>query len=136
MDPKTGEIIAMCSVPDYDPNNYKDVSNINVYNNPVIFSQFEPGSTFKSITMAAALDQGKVNPSSTYIDKGEVYIEGWPKPIRNSDFATKGGHGVTTMSTVLEKSLNLGAIYAMQQVTPQVFADYVKKFGLFSKFPG
>lgn len=133
MNPKTGEIIAMCSVPDYDPNNYRNVSDINVYNNPVIFSQFEPGSTFKSITMAAALDQGKVTPSTTYLDKGEIFIEGWPKPIRNSDFATKGGHGVTTMNTVLEKSLNLGAIYSMQQVGPQVFADYVKKFGFGEK---
>lgn len=133
MEPKTGAIIAMCSAPDYDPNNYKNVFDINVYNNPVIFSQFEPGSTFKSITMAAALDQGKVTPETTYEDKGFVMVEGWPKPIKNSDYESFGGHGKTDMTTVLVSSLNTGAIFAMEKVGPQMFSEYVKKFGFGEK---
>lgn len=127
--PKTGAIIAMCSVPDFDPNNYKGVKDIGVYNNPATFYQYEPGSVFKVVTMAIAIDQGKVNPATTYQDEGQIMINGWPKPIRNSDFDTKGPHGVVDMNAVLENSLNTGAIFAMRQVGPKIFAEYVKNFG-------
>jgi cell division protein FtsI/penicillin-binding protein 2 len=133
MNPKTGAIIAMCSVPDFDPNDYKDVSNIRVFNNPVTFDQYEPGSVFKAVTMSIAIDQGKVSPTTTYNDPGELMINGWDKPIRNSDFDTKGGHGVVDMNVVLENSLNTGAIFAMRQVGPTVFADYIKNYGFGEK---
>ena len=129
VNPKTGAIIAMCSVPDFNPNGYQDVSDISVYNNPALFNQYEPGSVFKTITMSIAIDQGKVTPATTYQDEGEIMINGWPKPIRNSDFSTHGGHGVVDMNTVLENSLNTGAIFTMRQVGPKVFADYVKNYG-------
>lgn len=129
INPKTGAIIAMCSVPDFDPNSYKDVKDIGVYNNPALFEQYEPGSVFKTVTMSIAVDQGKVSPSTTYEDKGEMMINGWPKPIRNSDFSTHGAHGVVDMNAVLENSLNTGAIFAMRQVGPKVFANYVKDYG-------
>lgn len=133
MEPKTGAILAMCSFPDYDPNNYSDTDNINNYNNPAIFYQYEPGSIFKVMTMAASLDQGKVTPETTYEDKGQILIEGWPKPIKNSDFDTAGGHGRVNMVSVLENSLNTGAIFAMQKIGPDIFSDYVKKFGFGEK---
>lgn len=133
LNPKTGAIIAMCSVPDFDPNNYKDVDNIRVYNNPAIFDQYEPGSVFKVITMAVAIDQNKVTPATTYKDEGRIMINGWPKPISNSDFDTKGAHGIVDMNAVLDNSLNTGAIFAMRQVGPKVFADYVKNFGFGEK---
>ncbi|MBU4375287.1 penicillin-binding protein 2 [Patescibacteria group bacterium] len=131
MDPKNGAILAMCSWPDYDPNDYKDVENISVYNNPAIFSEYEPGSIFKSITMAAAIDQDKVSPETTYNDEGMLTIDGWP--IKNSDYESYGGHGIVDMNTVLVASLNTGAIYAMEQTGAKVFADYVKKFNFGEK---
>jgi cell division protein FtsI/penicillin-binding protein 2 len=133
MEPATGAIIALCAYPDYDPNEYRQVDEMKTFNNPAIFSQYEPGSTFKSITMAAALDQGKVNPASVYDDKGFVMVAGWPKPIKNSDFESFGGHGRTDMTTVLVNSLNTGAIFAMEQIGANTFADYVKKFGFGEK---
>ncbi|OIO06593.1 hypothetical protein CO115_03330 [Candidatus Falkowbacteria bacterium CG_4_9_14_3_um_filter_36_9] len=133
INPKTGAILAMCSWPDYDPNNFSNESDINIFNNPVIFEQYEPGSIFKGITMAAAIDQGKLEPDSTYDDKGSILIEGWPKPIKNSDYETHGGHGVTDMNEVLTQSLNTGAIFAMNKITPEVFAQYVKNFGFGEK---
>ncbi|WKZ24485.1 MAG: penicillin-binding protein 2 [Patescibacteria group bacterium] len=133
VDPKTGAILVMCGSPDFDPNTYEKTKNIQVFNNPGVFNQYEPGSVFKAITMAAALDQEKVTPASTYVDHGQIMIPGWHRPIRNSDFAQKGGHGLVDMNKVLEQSLNTGAIYAMQQVGPAVFADYVKKFGFGEK---
>ncbi|MFA6194459.1 MAG: penicillin-binding protein 2 [Patescibacteria group bacterium] len=133
INPKTGAIIAMCSIPDFNPNDYKDVADISVYNNPALFNQYEPGSVFKTVTMSIAIDQGKVSPATTYKDEGQIMINGWPKPIRNSDFATKGGHGVVDMNFVLENSLNTGAIFAMRQAGPKVFADYVKNYGFGEK---
>ncbi len=134
MEPKTGAILAMCSWPDYDPNNYKDVEDIRVYNNPSIFSEYEPGSIFKPITMAAAIDQEKVTPETTYFDEGSIMVSGWDKPIRNSDYDSHGGHGEVDMNYVLEKSLNTGAIYAMQQIGPEVFSQYVQDFGFGEKW--
>jgi len=129
VDPKTGAILVMCSAPDFDPNNYQLVPDIKVFNNPVVFDQYEPGSVFKAITMAAALDKEKVTPDTTYQDNGQIMIKGWPKPIKNSDFSSFGAHGTTSMVKVLELSLNTGAIFAMQQVGYKDFADYVKRFG-------
>lgn len=129
MEPKTGAIIAMCSYPDYDPNNYQDVRYSKVYRNPAIYDNYEPGSTFKVITLAAALDQEKVGPESMYNDTGQIMIDGWNKPISNSDFSTFGAHGKTSVTTMLEKSLNVGAIWTMDQVGPVIFSQYVKKFG-------
>lgn len=133
VDPKTGAILAMCSAPNFDPNDYRLVKDISVYNNPAVFDQYEPGSVFKAITMAAALDQDKVTPETTYDDKGQVMINGWPKPIRNSDFETHGGHGITNMVTVLEQSLNTGAIFAMEQIGAKKFSEYVRAFGFGEK---
>lgn len=133
MDVKTGAILAMCSVPNFDPNNYKDVSDIAVFKNPAVSDQYEPGSVFKTITMSVALDQNKVTPNTTFTDPGEIYITGWSKAIRNSDFDTKGGHGLVDMNFVLENSLNTGAIFAMRQAGSKTFAEYVKKFGFGEK---
>lgn len=133
MEPKTGAIIAMCSYPDYNPNDYQAEKDIYVFNNPAIFSQWEPGSIFKAITMAASMDYGGVKPETTYADKGFVQIEGWPKPIKNSDFDTKGGHGVVNMVTVLEESLNTGVIFAMNKIGAEKFSEYVSSFGFGEK---
>jgi len=133
MNPKTGAIIAMCSVPDFNPNEYKDVKDIAYYNNPAIAYQYEPGSVFKTVTMSIAIDQGKVSPSTTYKDDGQIMIKGWNKPIKNSDYTTYGPHGVVDMNVVLENSLNTGAIFAMRQAGQEAFIDYVKRFGFGEK---
>lgn len=128
MDPKTGAIWAMCSNPDYDGNNYSEVEDMETFTNPAIFSQYEPGSIFKVITMAMALDQGKVTPQTTYDDTGEVKLDKYT--IKNSD---NKANGIQNMIQVLEKSLNTGAIFAMRQIGADSFADYVKSFGFGEK---
>ena len=133
MDPKDGAILAMCSWPDYDPNNYRKVEDINVYNNPAVFFQYEPGSVFKTFSMAAAIDKEKITPQTTFKDEGFIMIEGWDKPIRNADFETKGAHGIVDMNTVLEESLNTGAIHAMRKTGREEFAQYVRDFGFGEK---
>ncbi|NCB20419.1 MAG: penicillin-binding protein 2 [Clostridia bacterium] len=130
---KTGAILAMCSLPSFNPNNYNEVTDISLFNNPAILYQYEPGSVFKVITMAAAIDGSELSPATTFKDEGQIMIKGWPKAISNSDFSTKGGHGLVDMNYVLENSLNTGAIFAMTKIGPNIFAEYVKKFGFGEK---
>ncbi len=128
MDPQTGEIIAMCSYPDFDPNEYNQVEHIGAYNNKSIFEAYEVGSIFKPITMAAGLDLGILTPESTYIDDGFVKIDEFT--IRNAD---KEAHGKNTMTQVLEKSLNTGTIFAVREIGKRNFRKYVEKFGFGEK---
>jgi len=124
LDPKTGAVMAMCDYPNFDPNNYGEVEDYNVYNNSAIFEPYEPGSMFKGITMAAALDVGKVTPITTYEDKGYEEIAGFT--IKNSDGQA---HGVKNMTQVLEESLNTGAIFAARSVGADLFYNYFQRFG-------
>ncbi len=124
MDPKTGAILAMCSEPDYDPNTYNQVTDIRVFANPTVSDAWEPGSIMKPITMAAAINEGALGPRSTYTDEGSVKFG--PFTIKNSDGKA---HGVVDMTTVLEESLNTGAIYAQERVGIERFRDYLKNFG-------
>jgi len=124
MEPETGKILAMCGAPDYDPNNYNEVSDIDVFNNQAVSINYEPGSIFKPITMAAAIDAGRVDPYTTYNDTGEVTIG--DHTIRNSDGKA---HGLKNMTNVLEESLNTGSIFAARQIGLGVFKNYVESFG-------
>ncbi len=123
MDPKTGAVTAMCGSPDFDPNIYNEVEDINVYINPATYYIYEPGSVFKPFTMAAALNEGTVGPETTYEDTGSVQIGKYT--IKNFDGQA---HGINTMTQVLEKSLNTGVIFAARTIGPEKFEDYIKAF--------
>lgn len=128
MDPKTGAIKAMCNMPSYDPNEYNNVKDASVFVNDAVTDQYEPGSVFKAITMAAGLDLHKVTPKTTYTDTGEVKVAGYT--VHNSD---EKAHGVVDMITVLVRSLNTGSIFVTQQIGNEALDDYVKKFGFGEK---
>lgn len=130
LNPQTGAVLAMCSFPDFDPNKYFEVENIEYFKNPAVTDQYEPGSIFKPITMAAALDLKKVTPKFTYRDEGCRLIPGWPKPICNSDVNIKPhGHGIVTMTDVLINSLNTGVMYLIDQIGEETFKKYLQGFG-------
>jgi len=124
MEPSTGKIIAMCTSPNFDPNEYSKVSDVGVFNNTAIYESYEPGSIFKPLTMAMAIDLGLVKPDDTYVDEGELKIDEFT--IRNSDLLA---HGTQTMVQILEKSLNLGAIYVVKKVGRENFQKYVQEMG-------
>ncbi len=128
MEPQTGKILAMADYPTFDPNNYSQVSDMSFYMNPAVSAAYECGSIFKPITMAAALDSNKIAPDTTYTDTGAVHIDGYT--IKN---ALLKAYGVQTMTQVLEKSLNTGAIFAEKQIGNKNFLDYVKRFGFGAK---
>lgn len=127
MSPKTGEILAMASLPNFDPNKYYKEKNSEVFKNPALLS-FEPGSIFKPITAAAGIEEGVITPQTTYVDKGAVKIGGFT--IKNSDLKA---HGKRTMTQVIEFSLNTGVVFIQQRLGRTKFVNYVKKFGFGKK---
>jgi len=125
-DPSTGKIIAMAEFPNFNPNQYAKETDIEIFQNSTIQKIFEPGSVFKPITMAAGLDTQKITPQTKYYDEGAVKIGGYT--IRN--FAQKAW-GEKTMTEVLERSINTGAVFVEKQTGHQTFLKYVEKFGFF-----
>lgn len=123
LNPKTGALIAMCSVPDFDPENYQEYA-LRTYNNPAIFAPYEPGSIFKPITMAIGIELGLVDPNTVYTDTGAVTLNSFT--IKNSDYKA---HGKQTMTDVLNKSLNTGVIFVAKKIGIERFRQYVKDFG-------
>lgn len=128
MDPLTGKILALGGYPDFDPNYYSKERDISVFNNPIISSQYELGSIMKPVTMAAAINEGLVTPDTTYTDTGEAVIGAFH--IKNYDLQA---HGVQTMTQVLEKSLNTGAMYVETLLGKKSFLSYVESFGFGEK---
>jgi len=124
LEPETSAVIAFCNTPDFDPNQYKEVKNFETFKNVGVSSAFELGSVFKIITMAAALDAGKITPETTYIDTGSVTIGG--QVIKN---AAEKVYGLRTMTNVLEWSINTGAVFAAKSLGRELFRNYLKKFG-------
>ena len=130
-DPTTGKILAMAGTPSFDPNNYSSSSYAS-FLNPTVQSVYEPGSIMKVITMAAGIDAGKITPNTTYDDKGFLKIG--PAKITNYDYTTHGPYGPgTTMTNVIEHSINTGAIFAENQTGNAIYESYLKKFGLDQK---
>lgn len=125
MNPTTGAILAMASNPTFNPNEYNKIPDQKVFQNLCTQGNYEPGSVFKPVTMAGALDVGSVTPETTFDDTaGEVEIAGYT--IKNSD---NQGHGVQNMVQVLEKSLNTGMIFVERSMGNLRFKQYVEKFG-------
>lgn len=127
MEPNSGKIMAMANFPNFDLNSYSQADDWKIFQNSTIQKFYEPGSVFKPITMAAALDQEKITPQTTYIDEGVLNIGG--RTIYNYGQRT---WGEKTMTEVLEKSINTGAVFAERQIGNKVFLDYVERFGFFS----
>ena len=125
MNPTTGAILAMCSLPDYDLNKYGEVTDAEAFNNNTIFTAYEPGSIFKSITMAAGVNDGAVKPNSVFFDTG-ARTGICSKPIQN---ANDKSYGDQTMTGVLENSINTGMVYVVEKMGRNKFIDYVQDFG-------
>ncbi len=126
MDPQTGAIIAMDGLPSFNPNNFGDVKDQSAFSNQLVSGVYEMGSIIKPITMASALDSGAVNPKTTYNDTGFRDLNGYK--VRNFDGKPRGPN--TSIQTILDKSLNVGIVFLVEQLGSQKFAEYFKKFGI------
>lgn len=117
-EPKTGKILAMGSYPTFDPNDYQNAEMKN-FINPAVQSIFEPGSVMKPITMSAGIDAGKITPETEYNDTGSVTLN--HSTIRNWDHKA---YGRTTITGVIEHSLNVGTAFAVKTMGKDIFKDY------------
>lgn len=123
MDPHTGAILGLVNLPDYDPNRYEQ-AEVEHFVNPAISLQYEPGSIFKIITMAAALDSGTITPSMTFTDTGSFTIGG--RVIFNSN---RIANGEVDTSYALAQSLNVVTAQIAEMMGPEEFYRYIRLFG-------
>jgi cell division protein FtsI/penicillin-binding protein 2 len=128
IDPKTGEIYAMGSLPSFDLNNFSKVDNPAIYSNKLVENVFEFGSVVKTLTMAAGLDAGAVTADTTYDDKGFLVLNN--SRINNFD---KKARGVVSMQEVLNQSLNTGVSFVFSRLGRDKFRDYFYSFGIGEK---
>ncbi|MDQ2952033.1 MAG: penicillin-binding protein 2 [Chloroflexota bacterium] len=123
LDPRDGAILALASYPSYDPAAVAKADPQALMDRAISWS-FEPGSTMKAITIAAAIDQGVVTPNTTYVDKGCTVIGG-----RTLCNAGSKSYGVSTVTQILEHSANAGAVFVAQKLGSEQLRRYLGAFG-------
>jgi len=122
MNPQNGEIYSMALYPTFDLNSFGEVENASVYRNDLVENVYEMGSIVKPLTVAIGLDTKSITAQTTYNDKGSETMDGYT--FYNYD---KKARGVVDMQQVLNKSLNTGVSFIVQQVGNEKFGDYMKK---------
>ncbi|MFM8935467.1 MAG: peptidoglycan D,D-transpeptidase FtsI family protein [Vulcanococcus sp.] len=124
MDVRNGELLALASTPTYDPNAFWTYKP-GLFREWSVQDLYEPGSTFKPINLAIALQEHAIDPAGKVNDSGQLTIGGWP--IFNHD---RRGNGVIDFPTVLQVSSNVGMVQAMQQVKPARFWHWLHTLGI------
>ncbi len=125
MNPKNGEILGIASRPGFDPNSYQDYSVEEINRNLAIWSSYEPGSTFKIVTLSAALEENVVNlEKDSFYDGGSVNVDG-----SRIKCWKRGGHGQQTFLQVVQNSCNPGFVELGRRLGKEKLFDYIDKFG-------
>ena len=156
LEPATGAVLAMASTPDFDPNHWgtilseetkaglREIADASgedsdeygaawreAWNkqmrNRCISDTYEPGSVFKPITVAMALEEGKVTLNDTFYCKGVKTVGGWPIHCHR-----RAGHGEETLTQVVMNSCNVGLMDIAERLGPEIMWQYFEDFGLFS----
>ncbi len=129
MDPDTGEILAMASRPTFDSNNYGNYATEIINRNLPIWMTYEPGSTFKIITLSAALEEQTINLfEDTFTDTGSINVDGATIHCWKA-----GGHGTQTMLEVVENSCNPGFVKIGQTLGVETLMSYIDAYGFGDK---
>ncbi len=126
MNPRNGEILAYAVYPNFDPNNFKTTSSFQ-RKNWTLTDVFPPGSTFKTITVASAMELGKINRNSKIEDTGKIKIAGWE--IKNYDYARRPNPGWIDLVYLFEHSSNVASVKVAQTMNREEFYGMLKKFG-------
>lgn len=127
MDALDGSLLVLVSEPTYNPNQYS-TSDISLFKNWALADLYEPGSTFKPLNVAIALESGAVRPESLFNDTGSIQIGRWP--ISNYD---KKAHGMINPAQILQHSSNVGMVRMMRQMKPEVYYGWLERLGLGQK---
>lgn len=127
MDTKDGSLRTLIGEPSYDPNQYYK-AKVELFKNWALTDLYEPGSTFKPLNVAIALEAGAVKPDQVFNDEGSIYIDSWP--IQNFDYSYAGARGPSNVSEILQRSSNVGMVHIVQQMQPQVYHNWLQRIGL------
>lgn len=130
MDVQDGSILSLASEPTYDPNQYYK-SNVELFKNWALTDLYEPGSTFKPLNVAIALETGAIKPDSMFNDEGRIFVDIWP--IEDYDYSTVGGRGMLNVTQILQHSSNVGMVRLVQQMKPSLYYSWLEKLGLGQK---
>ncbi len=129
MNPKTGEILGMSSRPNFNPNKYEEYDNETINRNLPIWMTYEPGSTFKILTLTASIEEQTINLfEDQYTDTGSITVEGARIKCWKA-----GGHGTQTFLQVVENSCNPGFVVMGQKLGTSKLFEYIHKFGFGKK---
>ena len=125
MDPNSGEILGMSSRPNFDSNNYQNYNTETINRNMAIWASYEPGSTFKILTISAAINEGVVDlVNDTFYDGGSVNVDGARIKCWKA-----GGHGSQSFLEVVQNSCNPGFVELGRRLGTVTLFDYIYKFG-------
>ncbi|HEY9628405.1 MAG TPA: penicillin-binding protein 2 [Coleofasciculaceae cyanobacterium] len=127
MNVNDGSVVSLVSEPSYDPNKFYE-AKLERLKDWVLSDLYEPGSTFKPVNLAIALESSAIQADTTVYDEGVIEIEGWP--INNSDVESAGGRGELSVSEVLKYSSNVGMVHIMQRMNPGVYFGWLERIGL------
>jgi cell division protein FtsI (penicillin-binding protein 3) len=127
MDITDGSLMAMASEPSFDPNKYYEAKP-EALKDWVLTDLYEPGSTFKPVNVAIALESGAVQATDTFYDEGAIEVDGWP--IQNNDFESEGGRGTLTIAEILKYSSNIGMVHMMHQLQSGLYYGWLERLGL------
>ncbi len=130
MNPKNGEILAYAVYPFFDPNKFKDATLLQT-KNWTLTDVFPPGSTFKAITVASAMELGKIDKYTQINDTGKIKVGWWT--IKNYDYNKHPHPGLVDLVYLFEHSSNVGSVLIAQKMTSTEFYDMLKKFGFGEK---
>ncbi len=125
MNPKSGEILAISSRPDFNPNNYSDYDINEINRNMAIWASYEPGSTFKILTLSASVEEGTVDLlNDRFYDGGSVNVDGARIKCWKA-----GGHGDESFLEVVQNSCNPGFVELGNRLGTERLFNYINKFG-------
>ena len=130
MNPRNGEILAYAVYPYFDPNNFKNATSFQT-KNWTLTDVFPPGSTFKTITVASAMELGKINRYSKINDTGKIKVGWWT--IKNYDYARRPNPGLIDLVYLFEHSSNVASVLVAQMMSKYEYHGMLKKFGFGEK---
>jgi cell division protein FtsI (penicillin-binding protein 3) len=127
MDAPTGEILTLASVPTYDPNRYYE-ADMQAFRNWPVSDSYEPGSTFKPINIAIALENNVISPSDMINDSGSIQFDKWT--IRNHDYKIVGARGPISITDIMKYSSNVGMVRIMQKMDSADYLSWLERLTL------
>ena len=127
MDVRDGSLLSLVTEPTYDPNRYYE-ADVKLFKNWAVSDLYEPGSTFKPLNVAIALEAGAIQPDTVFYDEGALTIGGWP--VANFDYEQVGAVGPLSISQILERSSNVGMVHIVQRMKPSVYYGWLERIGL------